>query len=206
VKDPLFVRFACAVYRAMLIFYPRAHRREYGREMYQLFRDQCRVAARRGGRFGVLCHCPRTLTDLIFSATREHVANQVEQMKNIAPSRASLILIITAILLQQLSVSLAFHGRPLVTLCVWISTLALVLRAVMETMRPTSEWRRGLLWALGIAVVYALICPAWAHTADRIGLPLMTMAAVKAHLFAFAINLIVPLVKTVVALVSRPRA
>jgi hypothetical protein len=32
------------------------------------------------------------------------------------------------------------------------------------------------------------------------------MAAMKAHLFAFAINLIVPLVKTVVALVSRPRA
>jgi hypothetical protein len=146
------------------------------------------------------------LGDLIFSATREHAASQIEQMKNIAPSKASLILIITAILLQQLSVFLAFHGRPLVTLCVWISTLALVLRAVTETMRPASEWRRGLLWALGIAVVYGLICPAWAHTAERIGLPLMTMAAVKAHLFAFVINLVVPLVKTVVAFVSRPRA
>jgi len=163
--------------------------------MDQLFRDQCRAAARDLGAVGVLRHCARTLGDLIFSASREHAENQISQMKNITPSKASAVLIIAAILLQQLALSLAFNGRPLVTICVWLGTLALVLRAVCEVMRPISEWRRSLVWAFGIALAYSLICPAWGHAAERIGLPLMVMAAFKAHLFAFVINLIVPLVK-----------
>jgi len=205
-KDSRLVRLVCAAYRALLVLYPRGHRRGFGRDMDQFFRDQCRAAARDRGAVGGLRHCARTLCDLIFSATREHTENQLSQMKNLSPSKASAILIIAAILLQQLALSLAFNGRPLVTICVWLGTLSLVLRAVCEVMRPVSEWRRGLLWAFGIALVYSLICPAWGHAAERIGLPLMVMAAFKAHLFAFAINVVVPLVKTVVALVSRPRA
>jgi len=205
-KDQRMVRLACATYRALLIFYPAAHRREYGREMSQLFRDQCRAASRKGGGIRVVGHCARTLVDFVFSATREHAENQLNQMKNITPSRASLILIIAAIFLQQLSVALAYHGRPLVDLVIWTSTLALVLRGICEVKRPSSEWGRGLLWALGISVAYSLICPAWKHTADLIGLPVMTMAAVKAHLFAFGINVLVAVVKAPIALLRRPSA
>ena len=38
-KDSRLVRLVCAAYRALLVLYPRGHRREFGRDMDQFFRD-----------------------------------------------------------------------------------------------------------------------------------------------------------------------
>jgi hypothetical protein len=204
-KDSSSVRLACAIYRLLLAFYPREHRREYASEMAQLFRDQCREAARAAGLTGLLGHSLRIVVDFLFSAAREHASAQITHMKQITPSKASLILIVFALILQQSAATLAFESRPPALWCLWLATLALVARGISESMRPASEWRRALLWTLGIAVAYGFICPVWAHIAQRIGLTTALSAAYKAHLFAFIINLLVPLVKTVMAIVSRPK-
>ena len=57
------------LYRALLVAYPREHRREYGELMVQLFRDRMR---RDGGGLGVLKVWPAMIVDLVTSAMKEH--------------------------------------------------------------------------------------------------------------------------------------
>ncbi len=57
------------LYRALLVAYPREHRREYGDLMVQLFRDRMR---RDGGGMGVLRVWPAMIVDLVTSALKEH--------------------------------------------------------------------------------------------------------------------------------------
>lgn len=56
----------------MLVAYPREFRREYGRQMAQVFRDCSRARAHGGIRAGLDLWL-RTLTDLLVSAPREHL-------------------------------------------------------------------------------------------------------------------------------------
>lgn len=58
-----------ALYRALLITYPRSFRREYGAEMVQVFRTACRLR-HAGGLTGFLL---RSATDLLRSAGEERV-------------------------------------------------------------------------------------------------------------------------------------
>lgn len=58
------------VYRALLLAYPREHRREYGELMVQLFGDRMRCE---GGGFRSLVIWVQTLTDLVHSAFRERM-------------------------------------------------------------------------------------------------------------------------------------
>ncbi|MDZ4767221.1 MAG: hypothetical protein SGI73_21980 [Chloroflexota bacterium] len=60
------------VYRALLILYPAAFRREYGRHMTQVFRDLCRDAVARGGRWGLVNCWAAALLDLLKSVITEH--------------------------------------------------------------------------------------------------------------------------------------
>ena len=57
------------LYRALLVAYPREHRREYGELMVQLFRDRMR---RDGGGLGVLKVWLAMIVDLVTSALKEH--------------------------------------------------------------------------------------------------------------------------------------
>ena len=57
------------LYRALLVIYPRKHRREYGELMVQLFRDRMR---RDGGGFGSIKVWFDMLVDLVTSALKEH--------------------------------------------------------------------------------------------------------------------------------------
>lgn len=56
------------VYRALLIAYPAAYRREYGALMVQVFRDMCRDAYRQGGAAAVALWWCSTLLDLVYTA------------------------------------------------------------------------------------------------------------------------------------------
>ena len=58
------------VYRLLLILYPQEHRREYGEQMVQLFRDRLR---RDGGGFRTTIVWFRILSDLLHSALNEHL-------------------------------------------------------------------------------------------------------------------------------------
>ena len=58
------------IYRALLLAYPKEHRREYGELMVQLFRDRM---SRDGGGLGTLLVWMHMLFDLVRSASRERV-------------------------------------------------------------------------------------------------------------------------------------
>ena len=57
------------LYRALLLVYPREHRREYGELMVQLFRDRMRYE---GGGLRHLIVWTQTIPDLAVSAFDEH--------------------------------------------------------------------------------------------------------------------------------------
>ena len=59
------------LYRALLIFYPAAHRREYGVLMVQVFRDVARETYHRQGAAGMLLWWCTTLLDLTLTAFEE---------------------------------------------------------------------------------------------------------------------------------------
>ena len=63
------------LYRLLLAIYPADFRREYGREMQQVFCDLCRDELRRNGKLGLLRLWLRTLADLIRTASGEHSIN-----------------------------------------------------------------------------------------------------------------------------------
>jgi len=65
---------ACRWYRRLLVFYPRAHREEYGVAILQLFRDQCRDAWASGGSLSLLALCPVAVLDLLKTSLWEHLA------------------------------------------------------------------------------------------------------------------------------------
>jgi hypothetical protein len=52
------------VYEALLLAYPKEHRREYGSLMAQTFGDLCREQQRRAGLFGLALLWGRTVLDL----------------------------------------------------------------------------------------------------------------------------------------------
>jgi len=60
------------LYQRLLILYPARHRREYGRWMVQLFRDQSRDCAERSGWLGLVGFGCRVLWDTAKMSVVEH--------------------------------------------------------------------------------------------------------------------------------------
>jgi len=77
-----FVRRAVRIYEFLLWLYPRPHREEYGPQMVQLFRDQCRDACLHGKRGAWFALWGGTLVDVACSAFREQLTEQTNHMKN----------------------------------------------------------------------------------------------------------------------------
>lgn len=75
------VSFSAKAYRRLISLYPERFRDRFGEEMLLLFRDQCRAAAREGGRAGLAKVWLRTGLDLLSTITREHVA-QIKALMN----------------------------------------------------------------------------------------------------------------------------
>ena len=61
------------LYETLLIAYPPSFRREYGRQMVQVFHTACRHAAQRAGARRVAQLWLRTLGDLVYSAGAERI-------------------------------------------------------------------------------------------------------------------------------------
>ena len=69
------VERSCWLFQRLLVFYPRAHREEYGLAILQLFRDQCRDAwASRQSR-GLIGFWFHAFADLLKTSILEHLSN-----------------------------------------------------------------------------------------------------------------------------------
>jgi len=185
----------------MLLFYPRQYRVEYGRDMEQLFRDQCRAAVREAGVRGLGWLALRTLGDLFISSFHEHLSQQIQHMKTMSPSRIALILFITALALLQFAASFATRSTALTATFLTLSALALVGRAVAEGFRPNSEWLRGLAWGFGVAILYGLIFPAWRKFSDNLGLA--SLEWMKLSAVGVLLNFAVPILKALLMFFRR---
>ena len=76
-------RLSLAIYRALLILYPPAHRREYGAPMVQLFRDLCRDACAQNGTRGLIRLWFRILVDTVVSASAVYWQMLKETIMNV---------------------------------------------------------------------------------------------------------------------------
>jgi capsular polysaccharide biosynthesis protein len=72
------------LFQRLLAAYPKAHRREYGLPMAQLFRDQCRDAWRRRRGWGLIWLWLRVLPDLIKTSVVEHLSTLKERRTMLA--------------------------------------------------------------------------------------------------------------------------
>ncbi len=107
------------------------------------------------------------------------------------PPILSLLLLATALGLALLSILLA-PGAPGIV-AVYLSTLAILARAVTEWFRPPGGSLKGIGWGVFIMVAYGLILPAWAKFYNVHGslYPLVPVG----HVLAAGLNLLVPLMK-----------
>lgn len=64
----------CRIYALLLFAYPRGFRRQYGKEILQVFRDRCRELTGVSGVRPVLRFAAHTAADWLFTAVREHAA------------------------------------------------------------------------------------------------------------------------------------
>ena len=78
------VAFSGRLFQRLLAVYPRAHRREYGPAMAQLFRDQCRDAWADSRQWGLICLWLRVLPDLLKSSVLEHLSTLKERKTMLA--------------------------------------------------------------------------------------------------------------------------
>ena len=68
------------VYRVLLAAYPKEFRQEYGSDMVQLFKDQCRDELRSGGVAAWIMLWFRTLMELISSTRRERERSRLSKI------------------------------------------------------------------------------------------------------------------------------
>ena len=162
---PKLVAVSERIYRTLLHLYPEPHRREFGDQMAQLFRDQCRDAWRMGHQAGILKLWMRTLPDLGKTCVIEQLS-KIERnnvMKYLNSKSSPTLLLAVGLLLALLSFAPfvpPFHGVFMVLLL--SSTLAIFAKACVEFIRPANEYPLVLGRTLVFMVLYALFCPAWA--------------------------------------------
>jgi hypothetical protein len=103
--------FSHRLYALLLAAYPSTFRREYGAQMAQVFRDRCREAARYRSGVGLLRLWKETLSDLLRTATIEHLENLWKgktAVKNLRMDALALLGCIAIILSAMLLLS---YGR-----------------------------------------------------------------------------------------------
>jgi capsular polysaccharide biosynthesis protein len=69
------IALSAAIFRRLLVLYPRRHREEFGEDMVQLFRDQCREAFGTGHWRRVAGFFSRTAWDLMRTSLMERAAS-----------------------------------------------------------------------------------------------------------------------------------
>ena len=187
------IRRFSRIYEKLLWLFPRAHRDEYGALMAQFFRDQCRAAITSGKGSSLTLQIFKSLPDLTLSASREHLTQQIQLMKNSAQS-ISLALFVTAITAGLLSCSFSLNQPTVAVALAYFTVPVLLLRAYFEWKRPEDELVRSLVWGAVIAVIFALIVPIW----GKVKLPVIPWVVIPMLLNGF-----VPLIRTALRVTRR---
>lgn len=195
-------RSLCGCYRALLRFYPRAHREQFGELMLQQFRDQCRDASRDGVsgwiRFGALF-----ADDFFSSLVQENLSSSHTMIRQlISQTKLPGILLVIAALLGLASISIAAGGQiALGGALAYLSLGTLLLRGIAEVFRPAHQWLRAIGWGVAVFVIYGFIMPAWAkvHIVPPGESPLLVFLL----FIGLGSNLVVPIGKAIVALRAR---
>jgi len=153
------------IYRALLHFYPQSHRRDYGEQMAQLFRDQCRDAWQAGRSAGLMKLWLRVLPDIGKTSVREQIAaiERNSSMKYFTTKHAPTLLLVAGLAFGFLSfTSMKFQSHAGFMLCIIASALCILAKAGVELFRPGTEWFKIALRTFVLMFFYALFMPAWA--------------------------------------------
>lgn len=166
--------FSQRLFKLLLVAYPGKFRREYGPEMAQVFRDCCRATENRGTGAG-LDLLLRTLTDLLVSVPREHLATLRKDnsemnnwQRNLTALGASLAIIVVAFFLLSYGrshgvASILFFGHTLdalVTAGIAGNLIIFLLRITKLNPTTTALWTMAavncllalLAWVIGSRV------------------------------------------------------
>ena len=152
------------IYRIILCLYPKAHRREFGGQMAQLFRDQCRDAWKIGRHAGLLKLWLRTLPDFGKTCLMEQIS-RIERniMKYLNAKNTPTILLITSLVLAMLSFShFGMQAHDIFMLLAIASSFAMLAKACVEFIRPATEYPWVILRTFILMFLFAIILPAWA--------------------------------------------
>ena len=162
---PKIVAVSEMIYRKLLRLYPEPHRREFGDQMAQLFRDQSRDAWKTGRHAGLLKLWLRMLPDLGKTCAVEQISKiERNMMKYLNAKNSPTVLLIIGLLLALLSFSpiVGMRSHGIFMLLAITSMLALFAKACVEFFRPANEFPWILLRTIVLMFLYALILPAWA--------------------------------------------
>ncbi len=135
------------IYRRLLIAYPPSFRREYGRQMIQVFHTACCHAVRQTSAREVVHLWLRTLGDLVYSAGAERIV-----VLRAHDDRMQRYFYLGAVLLS------GFTGY----IHLWVDADRLVILLLVSgcfifgTVRPTGAWRWALIVGLGIPVAMVI--------------------------------------------------
>ena len=102
---------SCRIYRVLLAAYPAEFRREYGPSMLQVFRDSSRDAAMRQRKFATANFWFTILSDLVVSASKQHMENFGQENGVMNNIRRDLIAVAGCVVIILAAFMLLSYGR-----------------------------------------------------------------------------------------------
>jgi len=90
-----------------------------------------------------------------------------------------------------------FVGKYAATAFIYLSTTAILLRAIAECFRPSGEVLKSILWGFGVLIAYGFILPFWAKLHAEFGIPAIFNPVV--HTIPVMLNIAVPAVKSLLS-------
>jgi hypothetical protein len=106
------IAFSGRLYRALLMFYPRQHRREYSDSMVQVFQDVSWMTYNQHGLIGLAFWWCTTLVDLIRTVIVERRAVMMSKSKVINANVATVTSLVLCIPFLFLAVTAMFQFKP----------------------------------------------------------------------------------------------
>jgi hypothetical protein len=164
-------------YRILLYSYPPAHRREYGYQMTQAFRDLSRAAYNQNGAPGLLVLWWYMLVDVTYSVSIEHFAHF---KRTVSMSKRSIFVWILTGLFAFITGYVNVHNDEVQAPMACILLFSFILGAVQRR----TAWLRAVVIGLSIPASYFFTFAINFKAADPPRLPITTAVLVIPALVA----------------------
>jgi len=155
------------VYKLLLIAYPSAFRREYGRQMQQVFRDCYRDEARRNKNLALAGYWMRTLLDLAVTAVKERSENLRKDHTIMTTLRRDIVSIVgcTAIIVAAFALLSYARAHEVSSILVFgrvldaIVTTGIIGNVIILLLVKTTKWHslRIALWTFVVVHIVPVI-------------------------------------------------